>query len=82
MVYCMIHQKNPFIICLFVFNGNAMPSSVAIFMARKMYNKSSHPYLYSAFNNTDCVIAALHSIKQEHSVSMQKDNTKQLILGF
>ncbi len=35
--------------------------------------KSSHLYLYSAFNNTDCV-KALNSIKLEDRVSVMYNN--------
>ncbi len=35
--------------------------------------KSSHLYLYSAFNNTDCV-KELNSIKLEDSVSVMYNN--------
>ena len=39
--------------------------------------KSSHLYLYSAFNNTDCV-KALHSIKLEDRVSVMYNNNTNL----
>ncbi len=41
--------------------------------------KSSHLYLYSAFNNTDCV-KALNSIKLEDRVSVMYNN--KITLNF
>ncbi len=47
--------------------------------------KSSHLYLYSAFNNTDCV-KALNSIKLEDRVSVMYNNkikhSNSLIMFF
>ncbi len=39
----------------------------------KSLSKSSHLYLYSTFNNTDCV-KALNSIKLEDRVSVMYNN--------
>ncbi len=41
--------------------------------SRPRWQKSSHLYLYSAFNNTDCV-KALNSIKLENRVSVMYNN--------
>ncbi len=49
------------------------PQSVMIWAAMSSQVKSSHLYLYSAFNNTDCV-KALNSIKLDDRVSVMYNN--------
>ncbi len=44
-----------------------------MFLSTNKQVKSSHLYLYSAFNNTDCV-KALNSIKLEDRVSVMYNN--------
>ncbi len=47
---------------------------------RASLSESSHLYLYSAFNNTDCV-KALNSIKLEDRVSVMYNNTMKLSMS-
>ncbi len=55
--------------------------SAAHFSSSHSQVKSSHLYLYSAFNNTDCV-KALNSIKLEDRVSvMCNDKIKHSIFS-
>ncbi len=55
-----------------VLSGVANRSPTPALIALKSV-KSSHLYLYSAFNNTDCV-KALNSIKLEDRVSLMYNN--------
>ncbi len=50
-----------------------MRTEPAIALEPEPLVKSSHLYLYSAFNNTDCV-KALNSIKLENRVSVMYNN--------
>ncbi len=56
-----------------VFNGTGDMECTQGRHSRTDKVKSSHLYLYSAFNNTDCV-KALNSIKLEDRVSVMYNN--------
>ncbi len=67
------HIFNNAMFCVLV-KRNSSPKNRAVqLIACDCQVKSSHLYLYSAFNNTDCV-KALNSIKLEDRVSVMYNN--------